>query len=163
MGAQVLTNILCVRVYVCVRVCVCARARAARGAVFDTHRYLSLCSRVAQSAFLGVPADEQDEPCSHIIMDLGARQVRIGANTDEFTEPIVVDCPTNCSLEDKVRLAAQRLMGSSRYVRLVHPQTVWFLVWFLSFVTHGCSFPNASSWVWMGGACSRRVAVTAGS
>lgn len=79
--------------------------------------YLELCSRVAQTAFLGVPADEQDEPCSHVILDLGARQLRVGANTEEFAEPIVVNCPPAASLEDKLRLAMQRLMGSGRYCR----------------------------------------------
>ena len=79
--------------------------------------YLELCTRVAQTAFLGVPADESDEPCSHIIMDLGANQVRVGANTEEFAEPIVVDCPATAGLEDKLQLAVQRLMGSTRYCR----------------------------------------------
>tara|TARA_B110000208_G_scaffold190751_1_gene255486 strand:- start:1 stop:1752 length:1752 start_codon:yes stop_codon:yes gene_type:complete len=72
--------------------------------------------------------EEEMENASHIIIELGKNAVRIGANTPEFeSAPVVAslrgledendDDGDPTGIEQAIRLAAERLMGSARYLR----------------------------------------------
>lgn len=66
-----------------------------------------------------------DSTASHIIIELGKHTVRLGANTREFeSSPVVVstrqlpedDGGDPTGIEQAIRVGAERLMGSARYL-----------------------------------------------
>lgn len=88
--------------------------------------YKDLVDRVAYMQFLGPPSNEDTgEPTSHVIFEIGAEEIRAGANVPDFVMPLVVsfkhikDEDGERNWEKIFTYACQRLMGSSKYMKEV--------------------------------------------
>lgn len=83
----------------------------------DVNKIFQLCARVACCEFIGTPVASEPEgvEATHIIIELGAQQVRIGANISDFDHPLCLDVDETMSVEGVLRKAGNMLMGSVMY------------------------------------------------
>eukprot|EP00941_MAST-03F_sp_MAST-3F-sp1_P003670 g3670.t1 len=82
-----------------------------------------ICRRMAQSSFLGLPTSVDGTPCRTIIIDVGAEEVRVGADIRDLRTPVVVstrDADGNLTgpmgRVAAIKKGLRQLMGSERYV-----------------------------------------------